>query len=386
MASTERMVMLRNGVFRLARKEGDCWVCTDRSWPGLVAAKRAADDEGLSLSFRGTDVDEGDLLFYVVTSGKGHVWYGKSTVCGNESDVAFSKAHSERPKFLCTACVSALRQDNALFNRVFPPEEAPKAARRGLKKGDALAALKPTAEELRIEGILLLWSEALGQGILTKRVFWPGFVKSLSGALVLGVVPTVARGIDEFFSAVKEAGEDPAAVRVILLDSYPRGLNPSSLYPSAWGFLLNQCGIPVSESNAYWLQVHAAGEGLLRPVKTLDRQSILGRGRSFREWDLYFREHEADWRSGIPENVPSSDGSTTLPAAPTDGALILGEGDLIKVIPDGSAYRILLTHDHKTYGLRHRLTDFAKTYQLVCAMIDKGEVNPAHWQEMRGAG
>ena len=383
MAIPDRMVMLRNGVFRLARKDGDKWACTDCSWPGLAAAKRAADDEGISLSFRSVDVDEKDLLFYVVSAQKGHVWYGRSTVCGNESDVAYSKAYSERPRFLCTACISALRQDSALFNRVFSPEEAPKAARRGLKKGDALAALKPTEEELCMEGILLLWSEALGQGILTKRLFWPGFVKALSNALMLGVVPAVARGIDAFFRAVKEAGEDPAAVRVILLDSSPRGVNPSPLYPSAWGFLLNQCGIQVSGSNAYWLRVHTVGKGLLRPVRALERQSILGRGRSFREWDLYFREHTNDWRSGMPENVPSSDGATTKPAVPADGALILSEGDIIKVVPDGLVYRILLTHDHKTYGLKHRLADFAKTYQLVCTMIEKGEVNPVHWQEMR---
>lgn len=53
MQSSERWVILRNGEFHLARKEGDTWLTTDRFWPSLSTAKRAAEDIGQSISFRG---------------------------------------------------------------------------------------------------------------------------------------------------------------------------------------------------------------------------------------------------------------------------------------------------------------------------------------------
>ena len=75
MQSSERWVILRNGEFHLARKKGDTWLTTKRSWPSLSTAKRAAEDIGQSISFQGAEVAEKDLHFFLNFGGGGHTWY-----------------------------------------------------------------------------------------------------------------------------------------------------------------------------------------------------------------------------------------------------------------------------------------------------------------------
>lgn len=104
MQSSERWVILRNGEFHLARKEGDTWLTTDRSWPSFSTAKRAAEDIGQSISFQGAEVAEKDLHFFLNFGGGGHTWYGCSTLCGNTSRSLY-KALRARPGYVCVACI-----------------------------------------------------------------------------------------------------------------------------------------------------------------------------------------------------------------------------------------------------------------------------------------
>lgn len=383
MTESDRFVIFREDELRLAKKEADRWTATDRVFPSLWAAKRSADDAGLSLSFRNTDVDEKDRLFYVVAAGKGHIWHGRSILCKNETDIMHAKVTAERPRFLCTSCIVALRQDLKLFDMVFPQDEIPQPSRSGIKKAHAQAVLMPTPEEQKTEGILLLWSEALGRGILTKRTFWPGFLFSLSEPIAHGIVPLLARSMDEFFDDHRKAGGEPADIRAVLLDTRLRDGITGPLFQSAWALLLNRSGIPVPETSAFWLQVQDAGEGFRRPPSALDREGVLGRGRTLREWNVFFRDHVADWRRGLPEPIPSSNGITKKPVAPEGDAMLLAGGDLIKVIGDGDEFGILLTRGTQTFALRTRLNDAAKAYAVACAIIEKGVLNPAHWQELQ---
>lgn len=380
----DRHVILRNGEFHLARREGGKWLATDRAWPSVSAAKRAAEDIGQSISFRGGEVEEKDLHFFLNNGGHGHIWFGRSTLCGNTADANRSRAVTARPLYLCAACVAGLRPYPTLFDRIFPPDEVAQTALKRLNKTAVTESLNPTEEELHEEGILLFWSEKLGQGILTKRVFWPGFVKLLAGQFVLGVVPKIgAAGADQFFRDVKAAGEDPASVRVVLMSAYPKGMLPGPLYPSTWALLLNRCGLPVSAAAAYWLAVTGDETGFGRPPKALDRDTVLRQARSFREWDLYFREHETNWREGLPEGIPSFEGRTARPSAASEGAVLLAHGDVVRVEPVNNGYRLILVHEARTFVNNHLFADFSKTYPIVCAVIEKGEVNLAHWTELR---
>lgn len=67
----------------------------------------------------------------------------------------------------------------------------------------------------------------------------------------------------------------------------------------------------------------------------------------------------------------------------SEGAVLLTHGDIIRVEPDNEGYKLVLVREGKTYLNNHKFADFSKTYPIVCAMIEKGEVNLSHWTEMR---
>lgn len=133
-------------------------------------------------------------------------------------------------------------------------------------------------------GVPIFQWKKLGQWSFTKRVFWPDFVKLLAGQFVLGAVSKIgAAGADQFFRDVKEAGEDPASVRVALMSAYPKDNLPRPLYPSTWALLLNRTCISVSAAAAYWVAVIGDEKGFCRPPKVIDRNAVLRQSRSFRE-------------------------------------------------------------------------------------------------------
>lgn len=69
--------------------------------------------------------------------------------------------------------------------------------------------------------------------------------------------------------------------------------------------------------------------------------------------------------------------------SPFGRALLLKHGDIVRVEPVHGGYRLILVHEGRTFVINHKFADFSKTYPIVCAIIEKGEVNLVHWTEIR---
>lgn len=316
--------------------------------------------------------------FFIGSKRSGHVWYGLSALCGQPVRFDTVSGSSEMPAYLCSRCVRAAGSRRELFLSIFgrPETDLPGSLKGG--RPFEIAALRPTPEELQSEGVILLWSEKLGEGIITSRLFWPGFMLTLSRVLTKGLTVKISKPADDFIRRVTEAGLNYGDLRAALLDVHPRGQYDTALMPSSWSAVLASAGVRLPPAGSIWFNAAVNDEGIAMPIHSLSPESLQAASLSIQEW------HEAlasgnDWRKALPAPVVSIAGRS-LPASFPKGCVTLRNGDRIQLIPFLSEWVMVLRLAAGRFRFRRRFADLEAAIKLVDAILGKGGINPVYWE------